>query len=395
MNPSPEEPLDVQWIDSPRALSEALPELADASELAIDTEADSYYSYHVKICLLQISTRQRDFIVDPLADLDLGPLGELFSDPRRLVVFHAGANDVGLLNHQFGFRFCQLFDTMMAAQVLGLPRSGLGSLLEVRFGVAQEKSYQTSDWRVRPLTTGQIQYASQDTHYLLPLMDQLITELADKGRTEEAREEFTKLLEVSHTERVFDPESFRRVREAKSLSRVELRVLSEIYRYREEVAARRDCSPHRVFPDRILLELARRKPRQVGELKRSKGFSRWKLDREHAEIIETIRAALAMGPMPPPKRRPRNESLDGDARPLTDHQKAIFECLRDWRLRRAEEREVEPSRVATTGLLKNIARSEPDSEEALEQVEGMTPFRLGEYGEEILEVVRQTPRHSG
>src|SRR5262249_49707358 len=160
--------------------------LRQARDLAIDTEADSYYAYRVKVCLLQVSTSAGDYLIDPLAGLDLAPLAELAADGAVRKVFHAGSNDIPLLRHHHGFEFVTLFDTMLAAQVLGLRRPGLASLLKDRFGVEQKKTYQTSDWSKRPLSDGQLEYAAGDTRWLLELRDQFERELAAKGRSDEA-----------------------------------------------------------------------------------------------------------------------------------------------------------------------------------------------------------------
>jgi ribonuclease D len=378
-------PPGVHWIDTAQALAEALPDLRQARDLAIDTEADSYYAYRVKVCLLQISTREHDYLIDPLAGVDLAPLGELAADADVRKVFHAGSNDVALLSHHHGFRFANLFDTMLAAQVLGLRRPGLASLLQERFGVEQKKTYQTSDWSKRPLTEGQLEYAAGDTRYLLELRDQFERELAAKGRADEAREEFEKLAFVQHTEREFDPDSFRRAPGAEHLDGAGLRVLHDLFLLRDQIAAQRDRSPHRVFPDRALVELAHRLPRSPVQLRDVPGLPRWQVERDERTLLGTIASALAAGPLER-ERRARPRHVDGEA-PLRDDEKRVFEALREWRTRRAAERDVDESRVATSGTLRNIARADGLSLERLAAVPGMSPFRVREYGDEILRVV--------
>jgi ribonuclease D len=378
-------PPGVHWIDSARALAEALPDLRQARDIAIDTEADSYYAYRVKVCLLQISTRDGDYLIDPLAGLDLAPLAEIGANAEVRKVFHAGSNDVALLRHHHGFEFVNLFDTMLAAQVLGLRRPGLASLLQERFGVEQKKTYQTSDWGKRPLTEGQLEYAAADTRYLLPLRDQFEKELAAKGRSDEAREEFDKLAFVHYTEREFDPDSFRRAPGAERLDATGLRVLHDLFLLRDRIAAQRDRSPHRVFPDRALVEVAWLKPRSPQNLRGVPGLPRWQVERDERALLETVASALEAGPLDR-ERRPRTRHGEGEA-PLRDDEKRVFEALREWRTRRAAERDVDESRVATSGTLRNIARADGLSLERLATVPGMSPYRVREYGEEILRVV--------
>jgi ribonuclease D len=375
----------VQWIDSARALAEAVSDLKRAPDLAIDTEADSYYVYRVKVCLLQVSTAQRDYLIDPLAGFDLAPLGELTAERSIRKVFHAGANDVALLRHGHGFEFANVFDTMLAAQVLGLKRPGLASLLQERFGVEQKKTYQTSDWGKRPLSPGQLEYAAGDTRYLLRLRDQLEQELIAKGRLEEALEDFEKLVTVGHTERVFDPDAFRRAPGADRLDAVGLRILHDLFELRDQIATRRDRSPHRVFPDHALVEVARRRPRNASGLHQIPGLPRWQVDRDEGALLETIARATTAGPVPRARaQRPRG--LEGEP-PLREEDRKVFEALREWRRKRASERDVEESRIATTGTLRQIARADALSLDRLAGLPGMSPFRVREYGEEIVRLV--------
>jgi ribonuclease D len=360
--------------------------------MALDTEADSYYVYRVKVCLLQVSTRERDCLIDPLSGLDLSPLAELCADRRMLKVVHAGANDIALLRHRHGFTFENLFDTMLAAQVLGLRRPGLAALLQERFGVEQKKAYQTSNWADRPLSAGQLEYAAADSRYLLPLKDQLRAELQAKRRLEEAQEEFERLRFAEHSERAFDAEAFRRVRGAHALSPIGQRVLHDLFELRDRVAARRDRSPHRVLPDHALLALARAQPRTCEELRSVRGLPRWQVEREERELLETIQQARSKGPLPRERRRERGPN--GDLR-LDGAGRRVFEALRRWRCERAGERDVEESRVLTTGTLRAIARESGLTREKLLGLPGMSPFRVREYGEEILRVVEEARRAQG
>ncbi len=379
-------PLGVTWIDTPAALAEAVPDLGGAGELALDTEADSYYVYRVKVCLLQVSTRERDFLIDPLAGLDLAPLAELCADRRVLKVFHAGSNDVALLNRRHGFELVNVFDTMLAAHVLGLKRPGLAALLLEHFGVEQSKTYQTSDWGRRPLSPGQLEYAAIDTHYLLKLKDMLLDELRSRGRLEEAEEEFERLCHAQHTEREFDPDAFRHASGAAALDPIGLRVLKELFELRDRLAVKRDRAPHRVFSDQALLALAHERPTRREELRSFRGAPRWQIEREQTTLLETIAAAKAKGPLPREPRRPR--PVDGPLL-LDERGKRVFEALRAWRRERAALRGVEESRVATTDTLRQIAREPQLDREKLAIVPGMSPFRLREYGEEIVRVATQ------
>ena len=149
--------------------------------LALDTESDSLYRYYYKVCLIQVSTPAIDYVVDPLHLPDLAAFGSLMADPAIEKVFHAAENDILVMKRDLGFRFCNIFDTMLAARILGWPRVGLAALLAEHFGIELDKRTQLTDWGQRPLTPVQLSYAGLDSHYLLPFRDLLHQELATRG----------------------------------------------------------------------------------------------------------------------------------------------------------------------------------------------------------------------
>ncbi|MEW6283252.1 MAG: ribonuclease D, partial [Candidatus Eremiobacterota bacterium] len=195
-------------IDTHEALQPVWGELAGARVLGLDLEMDSYYSYFEKVCLVQLSTERSDFLIDPLAELDLSPLAPFLADPSTVKVLHAGENDIPYLRGPLGFEVNNIFDTYLAARVLGCPRCGLASLLQEHFGVVLDKDMQTADWRVRPLPEAQMEYARMDTRYLLPLRDKMRELLAENEMEEQARSEFDRITRLEHTPRQFDPLSW-------------------------------------------------------------------------------------------------------------------------------------------------------------------------------------------
>jgi ribonuclease D len=178
-------------------LASLVTQLARQPLVAVDTESNSLYAYREQVCLIQLSTPSADYLVDPLSDLELGPLGQVFADPGVEKVFHAAEYDVMCLRRDYGWTFANLFDTMWTARVLGWPHTGLGNILQEQFGVRLDKRWQRHDWGRRPLSPEALAYARLDTHYLLPLRERMLTELEEKGRREEACEFF---VEVAQSE---------------------------------------------------------------------------------------------------------------------------------------------------------------------------------------------------
>ena len=164
--------------------------------VAFDTEADSFYHYFDKTCLIQVGDRKKNWLIDPLAlggATELAPLAPIFASPDIRKIFHAAEYDIYILKRDFGFEFMNLFDTMVSAQLLGYPSVGLAALAERHFDVSLPKDEQRSDWSVRPLSKNQLSYAAADVVYLCRLADKLERELRKAKRLDWAYEEFAAL----------------------------------------------------------------------------------------------------------------------------------------------------------------------------------------------------------
>ena len=184
------------WVDRPAVLRRVVTEISNEPLLAVDTESNSLYAYQEQVCLIQVSTPSVDYLIDPLAISDLSPLGPLFSNPNTETIFHASEYDLICLTRDFAFQFSNLFDTMLAARILGRTAFGLGSLIESEFGITLDKHYQRANWGQRPLRPAMLAYARLDTHYLIPLRAKLKAELEEVGRWELAQEDFRRIRQV-------------------------------------------------------------------------------------------------------------------------------------------------------------------------------------------------------
>ncbi|MHC4549773.1 MAG: HRDC domain-containing protein [Planctomycetota bacterium] len=366
-------------VASDPSLAEAVALLRAARRVAFDTETDAFFAYRPRICLLQLSLFGRDLLIDPLAGLDLAPLGELLEDPEREVVAHAAENDVILLQHQFGWRIANLYDTQVACFVLGLPPYSLSGVLEARFDVRLDKGQQRSDWSRRPLTPKQIAYAADDTHHLLELAADLQAKAAAADRTEEIAWECRRIAARDWEPEPFDPEGFRRLPGAKELRGVDLRVLRELFLFRNREAERRNRAPYRIASDAALLALAR--PRG-GAPPRGVPPSFWR--RYGGKVQVVIDRARAAGPLPP-RRRPRANS--GERMPAGARQR--YERLRRWRATAAAARGVETFVVARNELLTRIALAGCRTVGELGAI--VEPFRLREYGDAMLAAMLDSP----
>lgn len=363
-------------ITTPAGLDHLVATLGAAPVVAIDAEMDSFYSYREKICLVQFSTEQADYLVDPLA-LDLQPLGRLFEDPARVAIFHAGENDIPYFRRQYGFGFARLFDTYLAARVLGYPQCGLAGLLEHHFGIKLDKRFQMADWRLRPLPPDMAEYARMDTRFLLRLREILVAELLEADRMAEAEAEFARAAGVVGGERTFDPDGWVRMKGARKLPARANAMVRALYLWREQEASRRDVPVFRVLPDNILLSLATSPPPTIEDMRQA--YRHATVRDCAAAILAALREGQTQGPLAPP--RPGRKDFEQ----MTPKQEATFRRLREWRNKRSAERGVEPDRVGANRLLRSIALAAPRTVEDLALVPGMEPWRLAEYGREILE----------
>jgi ribonuclease D len=358
-------------VDQPAAVGPAVAAIAGAPAIALDTETDAFFAYRARICLLQVSIPGGDFLFDPLAGIDLAPLGALVGDPEREIVLHAAENDVILLEHQFGWRIGRLFDTQVACFVLGLRPYSLAGVLEERFGVKLDKRMQRSDWSRRPLERAQVEYAVEDTRHLLALASELHARLDAAGRVEEVASECARIAARTWRPEPVDPEGFRRIDGARSLDRTQLRILRDLWLFREREAERLNRAPYRLLDDRALLAIARARARDW-----VRGVPRHFWDRYGREVLRVVDAALAQGPLeaaPPRARR---------LEPLPPEVKRSYDALRRWRSEAAARRGVEPFVVARNEALLDVARRGCRTLRDLGEV--LEPFRVREYGEAIL-----------
>ncbi|MEK6717856.1 MAG: ribonuclease D, partial [candidate division NC10 bacterium] len=195
-----------QWVRTPEELRALAAALAGGRIVALDTESDSLHSFPEKVCLVQVADERGTVsLVDPLAVRDLSALAPLVADPAVVKVFHGASYDLSSMKRDFGFAFAGIFDTMVAAQFLGLPALGLASLLERFFGIAPGRSRQKDDWAKRPLTPDQESYAAEDVRYLIPLRERLLQELRRQAREEWVEEECQALAATPAAQRIFAP----------------------------------------------------------------------------------------------------------------------------------------------------------------------------------------------
>lgn len=376
------------WIRTADQLHDLVDELAGSKAIGIDTEGDSLHHYTEQTCLIQVSAFGGGaWLVDPIALDDLSPLAPILANPAVLKVVHAGDNDVTAMRRDFGFTFRTMFDTSIAAKLLGDTELGLQAIVRNELGVELSKGSQKDDWSKRPLTGKQETYALADVLHLMDLAARFTARLADAGRTEWAREEFAALATLADVPRVDDrtgPEEFRRIKGYAKLARRQQGVLRELYAWREDRAKRADRPPFKVVGSDVLLALAERSPTTEDEVE--KILSSYPRQRDQIEIVlAAIQRGLALPDRELPGRDP------GEKKPgMSQAAKRSVEALRALRDELAEDEGLDPSIVLPQRLIERIAIAGPETLAELAAIEGVRQWRVSEWGPELLAACKIT-----
>jgi ribonuclease D len=368
------------YLDKAGEVERFLQEIANVKEIALDTEGASFHRFLDRIYLLQISTRERNAIIDPLPIGSPQKLGELLQDKDVEVVFHDADYDLRLLHQDYGWHVTNIFDTRVAAQLLGIKSFGLAALLDQYFDVKLDKKHQRADWSMRPLPADMLEYAAQDTRFLLQLRDHMKSELQRRGRWHWAEEEFAR-LEGTRWETEEEMEGFLRLKGARDLTRRELAVLREVSHWREKMAEQLDRATFRVMGNEVLFELARQAPRNVGELSSIKGMPKSMIERGGTDLIAAIRRGLEAPEAELPKF-PRGQRWNKDRD--FDDRLGRLKSVRDAAATRLQ---LDPGVLCSRERLENVARTRPKTLEELQTVPDLRRWQIEEMGEEFLKVL--------
>jgi ribonuclease D len=375
------DPYQPVYLDTAEKAALFLDSIADTPELALDTEGASFHRFVDRIYLLQLSTEHHSAIIDPLQAGTLPALGKLLEDRRVEVVFHDADYDLRLLRQDYGWHVTHIFDTRIAAQLLGIPAFGLAALLEKFFQVKLDKAHQRADWSMRPLTPSMLDYAAQDTRYLLDLRDELRTGLVSLGRMAWAEEEFERLESVQ-----FAPEdaenAFLRIKGARDLKRRELAVLRELVTWRNGVAAALDRSTFRVLGNEAMFEIARRHPANKSELSTIKGMPRGILERQAGDILAAVERGMAVPEADLP-RFPRAPRWERD--PDFDANVAKIKDVRD---RAAARLQLDPGVLCSRDRMEAVARRKPATLDELLEIPELRRWQAEVLGPDFIGVLR-------
>lgn len=371
----------VETASQARAAEDAL---ASARSVAVDCEAAGFHRYSDRVCLVQLSTPERTFVLDPLA-LDLAPLlRPHLEDPERRTVMHGGDYDLRLLRRDLGIRVASLADTQVAAGMLGEPAIGLQALLERHLGIRVSKKYQRADWAVRPLPGDMIEYAAGDTRHLHPLVETLEARLRERGRLSWAREEYGRLVRSAYEVRDAPAEAdpVTRFKAARRMDARSVTALREAIAWRDAVARRKDRAPFRVATDAALLAAVAARPMSPGALAGVQGFPGRLAGREGRGLVEILRRVEGL-----PERE-----LVGYPRPSRGarrdpEEEAAFDRLKEVRNRAAARLGLDRGRVMANQVLRDVAAAKPGDRGELAALPDVRRWQVEVMGSEMLQAL--------
>ncbi len=365
-------------IQDAAQLNEWIDHLLNQTVIGVDTESNSLYAYRERVCLIQFSTPQEDLLIDPLSLPDLSGLAKVFNHPHICKVFHAAEYDLLCLRRDFGFEFQNLFDTMVAARILGRPQVGLGALLASEFGIHLDKRFQRANWGQRPLPPDLLLYAQEDTRYLIPLYQRLEQELSQKRLTALAEEDFQRLVAVNGKlkERNGHNDCWH-IQGAYELPSEKIPVLQELCKARDQIARRLDRPLFKVISDQRLIQIALASPTNLSQLKQLGCLSKHQLERHGAALVAAVQRGLRRPPLYPPRNsRPGEAYL------------ARLEALRQWRKSTAQQMGVSSDVILPRDVMVRIVESAPQTQEELRQVMWDVPYRYERFGTQLLSLLR-------
>lgn len=345
-------PPSFELIDQPGSLTPLLRAIERVDEVALDTEADNMFHYKTRVCLLQFLVAGKVTLVDVLAPgLRLEPLWKALASKH--FIMHGSDFDLRLLHDLCRFRARSLFDTMLAAQLLGLKRIGLAPLLEQHFGVQLDKNGQRANWSKRPITPKLLNYAALDVWHLPALRDILSSELKRLGRLEWLEQECRAQIAAGSEGFAPPTEHDWRIGRSESLRGAGLGVLHAVWHWREAQAQRLDTPPFKVCSNAVLLKLA-----EAAEAGRSASaiLASIHLGRRHDRLAPSLASAIRTGLARDPKTLPRRPGRDPNYVSLSQKEVNFQERIRADRDRIAKKLEIEPTLIANRSQLALIAR---------------------------------------
>jgi ribonuclease D len=354
------------YVAKPAAMESLVQRLDMAESVALDTEADSLHSYFEKICLIQLSIGDEHYLVDPLCDLDLSRFLDVLAE--KPLILHGGDYDLRMLRTSVSFRpRGEVFDTMLAAQLLGIEEIGLAALIQRFVGTTIGKEGQKSDWSRRPLSEKQRRYASNDTRYLTRLAERLGADLRERGRIDWHKESCRAMVAASARDRTRDAAEAWRIKGTGRLTRRQLAYLRELWQWRDQHARRANVPPFKIFGNQQILDLIQWLDSHPGVPLRDGP----KLPRNIRDgLLRTLEEAITRPAGMDETEWPELRRFERDDAPRPEFI-AQVNALRGECARIANELQIAPSTLAPRAAVEAIVRCRPRTVDEIAETAGL------------------------
>jgi len=353
-------------------LSEAK-NLLNEKVIGVDLESDSLFHYKEKICLLQISTESKNILIDPLSVKDLSPLIPVFSSHEIRKVLHGSDYDIRSLYRDFKIEVNSLFDTQLAARIIGVNETGLANLLNQHFNVTLEKKFQKKDWSQRPLSSAMLTYAVYDTYYLIALSHILEGQLIEKNRIHWFEEECELLRSVRPAQPNGDP-LYLKFKGAAKLQSRNLAILEMILQLRKQIARRKDKPPFRILRNDQIMEIVNKPPSSSEELNFLSNVQSRIMGKT---ILKKVEEAMSLPESKLPNYPEKNST------PLENGTSGCIKALKEWRQKIAERLDIDVSLVCTNAQIQSLSVSCPGDIYMLRETGILKNWQNDMYGEDI------------
>ena len=339
--------MPIELLTSSGQVSDLANILFQESCIAIDTESNSRHRYPERVCLVQVASHSKVYLIDTLAVDDMTPIGEVLTDDTVVKVIQGAEYDIRCLDREWGFRIRNLFDTSIAARFVGMEQHGLSALTEALLGVHIPKlaRIQKGDWSRRPLSQVALNYAATDVWHLLGIRKALDSRLRTLARSTWVAEECSRLEEIRYVAPDQDS-AFLSLKGSRKLNGQGKAVLKRLFMLREAEARRRNRPPYYVLPHETLLQLASNPAADLAQMSSLRG----QVDSPFGRLL---RATLLRGLADPPISVPAHYGM----RRMTPIENERLQILKKWRVNLGRQLSIDPALVWPMVSLERLAKA--------------------------------------
>ncbi|MBE7412603.1 MAG: HRDC domain-containing protein [Leptospiraceae bacterium] len=360
---------NYNFINTKKNLEIFLAGLGSSGTLSIDTESSGYYAYFSKVCLIQITSNGKNYILDPLQGFDLSGLGEVFESKSFLKIFHSASDDIKALKKDFGFSFQNIADTLYSSKLLNMEHNSLNYLVEKYHHVKLSKTEQKSNWEKRPLQENQLTYAVLDTAYLESIWNQICSTLTRNNLIEEANSEFEKIAKEEPKLKEPNPIQWQKFPEIVHYLPIERRNILDILEFREEKAKRLNRAPFRILNNESIAKIVKNKNDKNFVI----GIAGNKYGTEILKILHE------------PKGEPLEKiHASKDIPELSEEEEKNFQLLKMWRMKLMNIRNMDHSIAPSNKNLVLLAKTSPKTIQEIESTGLFSEWKKIRYAPSIL-----------